>query len=270
VAHPSQPNYLALFSGSTQGVTNDLTPPPGSPYPGPSLAGELLGAGFTFAGYSEDLPILGYPGDSFNEYRRAHNPWSDFADVPADLSHPFSDFPAQGPFEGLPSVSFVVPNLLHDMHSGTIAEADQWLEANLGPYIDWAASHQSLFILTWDEDDTLSGNRIPTILVGPMVHPGMVDQMTDHFGVLRMVEDCFGLLPTGAAQNAATLDGVWGSSVQAADAPEVPSSGTGSQKCAVLGVEALGVLAGLGLLCHRRRSPPNPGSRGRRPGNSVG
>src|SRR3954469_749859 len=32
ITHPSQPNYFAMFSGSTQGITDDSCPPPGAPY----------------------------------------------------------------------------------------------------------------------------------------------------------------------------------------------------------------------------------------------
>jgi acid phosphatase len=54
---------------------------------------------------------------------------------------------------GLPTVAFVVPNLQHDMHDGSIAEGDRWLKANLDGYVQWVASHNSLLVFTFDEDD---------------------------------------------------------------------------------------------------------------------
>src|SRR5438876_5789349 len=63
ITHPSQPNYIALFSGSTQGVTSDATPT-NVPYTTPNLGAQLISAGRTFVGYSEDLPSVGYTGDS--------------------------------------------------------------------------------------------------------------------------------------------------------------------------------------------------------------
>src|SRR4051812_21353547 len=126
VTHPSQPNYLALFSGSTQGVTDNATPPPLS---APNLGGELIAAGETFVGYSQSLPSAGFTGDSSGAYRRKHNPWADFTDVPAAANQPFASFPAD--FSQLPTVAFVVPDQDHDMHDGTVAQADAWLEANL-------------------------------------------------------------------------------------------------------------------------------------------
>ncbi|HEX6056954.1 MAG TPA: alkaline phosphatase family protein, partial [Intrasporangium sp.] len=93
VAHPSQPNYLALFSGSTQGVTDDSCPQLLGGRP--NLAQRLMSAGCTFVGHSEDMPTAGFTGctDSTGRYARKHNPWVDFANVPASSNLPFTDFP---------------------------------------------------------------------------------------------------------------------------------------------------------------------------------
>lgn len=83
ITHPSQPNYLALFSGSVQGITDDNRPAD-LPFSTPNLGAELLAAGDTFVGYAESLPTAGFDGDSYttvagqNQYVRRHNPWSDF------------------------------------------------------------------------------------------------------------------------------------------------------------------------------------------------
>ncbi|HWE97517.1 MAG TPA: alkaline phosphatase family protein [Tepidisphaeraceae bacterium] len=74
ITHPSEPNYLALFSGSTQGVTSDAVPR--RPFTTPSLAGELLAAGDTFASYSQGLPHAGYQGGDTGNYVRHHAPWT--------------------------------------------------------------------------------------------------------------------------------------------------------------------------------------------------
>jgi acid phosphatase len=49
VSHPSQPNYFALFSGSTQGVRDNED----QTFDAPCLASELVAAGKSFAGYVE-------------------------------------------------------------------------------------------------------------------------------------------------------------------------------------------------------------------------
>src|SRR5664280_2774927 len=106
-------------------------------------------------------------------------------------------------------VVHVVPNLEHDMHDGTIAQGDAWLKAQLDGYIRWAASHNSLLIFTFDEDDGHEGQRIPTLFVGPMVRPGRYEQRITHYDVLRTIEEFYGLASSGAAANAATIDFCW-------------------------------------------------------------
>ena len=200
--HPSQPNYLALFSGSTQGVTSDAT---GSIFNGPSLGGQLHTAGLSFAGYSEDQPTAGYLGDKYKDYARKHNPWSDFADVPQTDNQPFSAFPHD--FNQLPTVSFVIPNQQHDMHSGPIRTADKWLDKKLRHYRHWARKHNSLLIVTWDEGS--GDNHIPTVFYGPMVKKGNYDQPVNHFNVLRTIEDMYGLSPIGQSATAEPITGIF-------------------------------------------------------------
>jgi acid phosphatase len=208
VTHPSQPNYLALFSGSTQGVTDDSCP---QSFPAPNLAGQLLDSGRTFAGYSEDLPRAGYQGcsagGSSGGYARKHNPWADFPALPASVNQPYSALPADP--EQLPTVAFVVPNLCDDMHDCPVRTGDDWARGHLAGYVSWARDHDSLLVVTFDEDDGGSGNRIPTFLVGPMVRAGTSDQRIDHYSVLRTLEDMFGLTPLGKAAAATPITGIW-------------------------------------------------------------
>jgi hypothetical protein len=207
VAHPSQPNYVALFSGGAQGVADDSCPRSLS---GPNLATELVAAGHTFTGYSEDLPRAGYTGCSAGAYARKHNPWADFADVPAAMNQPLSALPQD--FGALPTVSVVVPNLCDDMHSCPVSTGDAWARQHLASYVSWAATHNSLLIVTFDEDGGTSANQIPTLVVGPMVRPGTSTQTIAHYDVLRTLEDMYGLPPLGATRTVRPLTGIWGTS----------------------------------------------------------
>jgi hypothetical protein len=204
VTHPSQPNYLALFSGSTQGIKDDSCQ---KPFQAPNLASELIDAQLTFAGYSEDLPKVGYTGCSSKGYARKHNPWVQFANIPAELNRPFSDFPQD--FSNLPTVSFVIPNHQNDMHDGTVRQADDWLNSRLASYAAWAEEHRSLLIVTWDEDDFAKDNHIPLIVVGPMVKPGVYDDYTNHYNVLRTIEDIFHLPVLNADQQVDPITSIW-------------------------------------------------------------
>ena len=191
--HPSEGNYLAMFSGSTQGVTNDAVPK--KLITKPSLGGELIKAGISFAGYSEGLPRVGYAGSDTGEWVRHHVPWSEFADVPTSANRPFSAFPTD--FRNLPKVSFVIPNNVHNMHSASISAADSWLKDNLNDYIAWAPKHNSLFILTWDEGH--GDNHIANIVYGAHVKTMQDASPASHYNLLRSIEDMYGVTPLGAS-----------------------------------------------------------------------
>jgi phosphatidylinositol-3-phosphatase len=205
ITHPSQPNYLALFSGSTHGVESDSCP---YYFKAPNLASDLLAAGKTFIGYAEDLPAVGSHWCIDGEYARKHVPWVDFRNVPATVSQPFSSFPA-GNYSALPTVSWVIPNLCNDMHDCSIATGDTWLRANLSGYVTWAMTHDSLLIITFDEDDDTPVNRIPTIFVGQQVRPGQYAEKINDYSVLATIEAAYGLPRDGNAKTATPITDIW-------------------------------------------------------------
>ncbi len=205
ITHPSEPNYLALFSGSTQGVTGDNCP---VSFAAPNLASGLLAAGQSFAGYAEDLPATGSQACLAGGYARKHVPWADFTNVPGMLSKPFASFPAAS-FASLPAVSFVIPNLCDDMHDCAVATGDSWLRAHLAGYASWAMTHDSLLIVTWDEDDGSQANQIPTIFVGEQVKPGRYAETINHYSVLATIEAAYGVPRTGHAATAAPISDIW-------------------------------------------------------------
>ena len=219
ITHPSQPNYLQLFSGASQGLTsNDV---PGSlPFTSPNLGAAIQAAGRTFTGYSESLPSVGYQGASFtanpplNEYARKHNPWMNWVSpAPAGnqlattVAQPFTAFPSD--YATLPTVSFVVPNEQHNMHDGSIAAADSWLQANLAGYASWARDHNSLLVVTWDEDSVNEQNRIPTVLFGAGVRQGEVPGTWTLHNLLRTLEDMYGATHSGNAAHVQPIVGAF-------------------------------------------------------------
>jgi hypothetical protein len=205
VTHPSQPNYLALFSGSTQGVTDDHCPVRLGDRP--NLASQLIAAGRTFAGYSEDLPSVGYGGCGAGRYAAKHNPWADFNNVPASANQPFTAFPID--FGTLPTVAFVVPNLCNDTHDCDVATGDRWAAAHLDAYLRWADAHNSLLIVTFDENDGSPGNRILSMFAGANVKAGNYAEPVTHYRVLRTVESFYDLAPLGQAAATTPITDVW-------------------------------------------------------------
>ncbi len=231
--HPSQPNYIELFSGKEQGVCNDNCPPP--PITAPNLAASLLAASKTFIGYAENLPANLTTCTTVN-YARKHCPWLDFTGIHASVSKDFSSFPTTpAAFVSLPSVALVIPNLLDDMHSAAtsggnplakeVAQGDAWLRAHLNAYATWAVTHNSLLVITWDEDSshytmptsrtngintTPPANRIPTLVIGAHVVPGSTSATAyTHYHLLRTLEDFYGLTPIGGSASVSAISGIW-------------------------------------------------------------
>jgi len=202
--HPSEPNYLALFEGDTENLSDDSCP---HTYSAANIASGLLMTGQTFLGYSESMPSNGYTGCNSGNYARRHNPWVNYTNVPASMNLTFGSFPAD--YGELPTVAYVVPDLCHDMHDCSVATGDAWLASRLDGYVQWAGSHNSLFIVTFDEDAGTATNQIPTIFVGPIVQPGAYAMRIDHYNLLRTLEDMYGVPATGRASIAEPITAVW-------------------------------------------------------------
>lgn len=185
VGHPSQPNYLALYAGSDYGIADDNV----YSLSGPTLATQLAAAGKSFIGYVDG----GSP--------QKHNPWEAFGD---NVEAPMSSFP-QGDFASLPAVSFVVPNLNHDMHDGSVQQADGWLQDNLGAYASWAQTHSSLLIVTTDEDDGSGDNHVLTVIDGANIVQGSYNEAASPVTLDATIAAAAGVTPPGPAANVAPL-----------------------------------------------------------------
>ncbi|MFG1878759.1 alkaline phosphatase family protein [Sphaerisporangium sp. NPDC049003] len=208
--HPSQPNYYAMFSGGTQGITGDGCVTIGFSSAA-NLGSELIAAGKTWASYNEGLPSQGSTvcTSSGGKYAQKHNPWFGFRNVPASTAYTMAQFPTD--YTRLPTVSFVVPDLCNDMHDCSVSTGDTWLKNKLGAYATWAKSNNSLLVVTFDEDNRLSGNRIATVVYGQPVVPGSTSATTyNHYNLLRTLEDMAGLTShAGNAASASDITGIW-------------------------------------------------------------
>src|SRR5512133_744558 len=208
VTHPSQPNYLALFSGSTQGVTSDACPQHFRK--ADNLGRQLRKSGLSFVGYAESLPKTGFKGCGSGRYLRKHNPWVNFGTLPAHTNRPFKAFPRD--HRKLPTVAFVSPNMCHDMHDCSIRTGDRWMKKHFDRYARWAHRHNSLLIVTFDENAGGSVKSIPTIIIGPNVRPGVYAERLNHYSLLRTIEDTYGLPSLGHAKAASPVSTIWKSS----------------------------------------------------------
>jgi hypothetical protein len=210
ITHPSQPNYFALYAGSTFGVTDNDA----HSEPDPTLATILQGAGMTFTGYIEpDSPAK-------------HNPWESFPEG-FTVEWDFSTFPTSDNFASLPSVSFVVPDQNNDMHDGTIQQGDTWLQTNIDSYAQWAKTDNSVLIVVWDEGDVSPNNQVASIFYGAYVVPGSYDTAYNHYNLLSTILAAFNLTGPNDAATASAIQ-VFQSSTSSpilTAVTETPSSG---------------------------------------------
>ena len=219
--HHSEGNYFYLFSGSDQSACcSDKIPK--STFNKINLGSELIRTGHSFKGYSEGLPEIGSMVDSKGLYARKHSPWMSFSNVPngktiadsSNLRFP-QDFPSD--FNQLPTVAMVTPDLNNDMHDKSIDRGDKWLRQHFDGYYQWAKQHNSLLILTFDEDgdgtwvgrvtnpgDSDAGrrNRIATIFAGAHIKAGEYpeDNGVTHVNILRTLESMYKLNKSGTQQ----------------------------------------------------------------------
>jgi hypothetical protein len=219
ITHPSQPNYVALFSGSPAGVHADWC---ASGVIRRKNLGSLLVDKYGASGfvtYSEHLPSAGFAGCTApGGYARKHNPMVNWQGtgfegaLSAAANQPLDALPKD--FSALPKVAFVVPSTVNDMHDGdpqqAIANGDSWLRDHIDTYVDWAMRNNSLLILLWDEDDFRGDNRVPLVFVGPMVKAGsVVDDRVDHYDVLRTLLDLHRVEAIGEARNRKPITSIW-------------------------------------------------------------
>ena len=200
VTHPSQPNYIAEIAGDTF-VTDDSS----HDLPQSNLVDLLEGAGISWKTYQEDYPgqCSAVSSAAGGLYARKHNPFVSFDSVrtnPArcakivNASQLGLDITANT----LPQYSFYVPNQNNDGHDTGIAYAADWLQGFLEPKLTNSNFMSgTLIVVTFDEDDHSQNNHVYTVLLGDMISAGTDSNSYNHYSLLRMVENNFGLATLG-------------------------------------------------------------------------
>jgi acid phosphatase len=215
VAHPSLPNYLALVSGSTHGITSDCTE---CVVRARSLADTLEAAGKTWKTYAEDLPYPGFTGGSSGRYAKKHDPFLYFRDVAdsrvrRDRVVPFPQLARDLARHRLPDFSLVIPNLCDDMHDCSVATGDAWLKAHVVPLLRSPELQGGVVFVVFDEgtSDVGVGGHVEALALGPTVRRGSrFAKSTNHYGLLRTIEDAWGLPRLGHSRTGTPIGGIWG------------------------------------------------------------
>ena len=209
IRHPSLPNYLAIASGGTHGVTDDLSPA-SHRLRGRTVFGQALARGKTAKVYAEGMPSRCSLTSGGDRYAVKHNPWTYFVqERRACRRHDVPMRAFGGDVDGgrLPNAGMVVPNLCHDAHDCSLAGADTWLHRYLrrvrqGP--DWQSGHLAV-VITADEDDGSQGNKVLTVVMHPSQQSRVVRRRLTHYSLTRLYEDVLGARHLGRASGAPSM-----------------------------------------------------------------
>jgi hypothetical protein len=212
IGHPSLPNYLALTSGSTQGIDSDCTDCSVS---ATNIVDQLQRAGITWGAYLEDFPSPCFTGAQSGGYAKKHNPFAYYTDIVGSPKR-CRQLKGFGALAGdlragrLPTFAWISPNLCDDGHDCGLATADRFL-ARTVPALLRGLGPQGFLVLQWDEgtnDDgccggAARGGHIATIVAGPQVRRGARwASPIDQYGVLASIEQALGLPALGGAADA--------------------------------------------------------------------
>jgi phosphatidylinositol-3-phosphatase len=208
--HPSIGNYFMMTAGQTITNNDSLC----STLTQDNIVRHLLTAGKTWKAYAESLPSAGYTGCGVYPYVKRHNPLAYFSDV-ANSSEkynlvPFTKFATDRSNNTLPNFSFIVPNLLHDAHDGSLSAADSWLKTNIAPLIASATFQKDgILIILFDEsagsDTQHGGGHVAAVVIGPKVKTGYKSTtLYQHQNMLKTVMKALGLSSFPGAASGAT------------------------------------------------------------------
>ena len=150
-------------------------------------------------------------------YAKKHDPFlyfKDIADSPARRARivPFSQLQPDLGAGNLPDFALVVPNLCNDMHDCPVATGDAWLKQNIVPLLQLPQLAGSVVFVVFDEGSSATGGggRVAALALGPLVKPGARSRSkTGHYGLLRTIEDAWGLPRLGESSHAKPITGIW-------------------------------------------------------------
>ena len=203
VGPSSLADYLALISGSTQGVTENPTE---ISFPGvPTLGSQLSEVGIPWKAYMEDMPAVGSEVAESGGYVKRHNPFAYFSGTNGPNVVPASEFAPDVAEGNLPPFVWYTPNLINDGHDGTNADVDRSLES-IVPSVQASAWYKDggVIIITWDENVT-GPDVIPTVVVSGEGNGVSLTTSGNHYGTLAAIEDLYGLQLLGNAAHATPL-----------------------------------------------------------------
>jgi len=176
ISHPSQPNYIAATSGSTNGVADDND----TTIDVPNIVDQLESHGKSWKGYMQSYLLCATPLDHAcgNQlYERKHNPFISYKDVQSNSARvanivDFSQLAADLASNHVPDYVWISPDQCHDMHGRghvdaepdatcdfsqvepLISKGDTFLLNTVNAIMTSKAwTGNSVIFITWDESD---------------------------------------------------------------------------------------------------------------------
>lgn len=217
ITHPSLPNYIAMTSGGTNGITSNCTK---CHTDAPNIVTQMERAGISWKGYMENLPepCSNVPESSDGLYAKKHNPFMYYDDILNNPSRcnkvvPLTQLDTDMKNGTLPQFVWVTPNMCHDMHDCKVSEGDAWMSQFVPPLLNTLGPRGVMFI-TWEEGNSnagccryASGGRVAMIVAGPAarLHTKSSAHMS-HYSWLRTIEDSWKLGRLGHAGCSCTAD----------------------------------------------------------------
>jgi phosphatidylinositol-3-phosphatase len=212
--HPSLPNYLAVTSGDTHGVSDDEFPA-AHPLPVDNIFRQVRAAGKTARSYEEAMPV-GCALQSTERYAVKHNPaayYSSATDRAAcqtdnvSFDHFLPDLGSD-----LPAFSLITPDMCNDMHDCPVATGDAWLQdvvTAITTSPTYNEGRTAVFVMF---DESEGAGTMPFVAIAPSISPGTrVDSELSHYSALAFTEDALGITERlGGAANAPSLAAAFG------------------------------------------------------------
>jgi phospholipase C len=221
ISHPSLPNYVGATSGLAVGSLKNFDTDCNPSNKCSTSAASIFGQGESWKAYEESMPS-NCDKSSSGEYAVRHNPPPYFTSLSgcSTFDVPYTQLASDLSAGTLPAFSFVTPNLIDDMHDGTIAQGDSWLSSNL-PTILNSSQYQNgttAVFLTWDEgsggssgedctaNTTDNSCHVATIVISPSTAVGSTSAtLFNHYSLLGTAEQLLGLPALGQATSYPTL-----------------------------------------------------------------
>ncbi len=223
LSHPSLPNYLGMTAGTTFDIHDDRPPAAHTDDIGSALSvfDQAIDAGKSAGTYAESMPencfLDDFPDPSVRRstYAVRHNPWTYFTahrSTCLDQDRDLSRFIGDAVDNALPNVGFLIPDLGHDAHDGSLTLADSWLEHELAPVMKSTdfTSGRLVVVVTADEDDKHSDNWVLTSVLTPRVSHAVVSAPLTHYSITRFLAQVLGVEPLRRGATAPDMRGAFG------------------------------------------------------------